>query len=107
MASSRKKDSSRNKNHSRKKDSFGGNLVSLNDLVRSDDYFDVLERWLELESEAERARLAQRRQIRKQVDVEKTGETIVRLKMVDHKTGLAGRFLNDLAKVGGLPLIHI
>lgn len=104
MASSRKKDSSRNKNHSRKKDSFGGNLVSLNDLVRSDDYFDVLERWLELESEAERARLAQRRQIRKQVDVEKTGETIVRLKMVDHKTGLAGRFLIDLAKLGGGPL---
>ena len=59
---------------------------------------------MELESEAERARLARRKQIRNQADVEKTGETIVRLKMTDHKTGLAGRFLIDLAKPGGQPL---
>ena len=90
------------RNHS--KGEFGGHLVSLDHLPNADDYFDVLENWLQLESEAERARLARRRQIRKQVDVEKTGETIVRLQMTDHKTGLAGRFLIDLAKPSGQAL---
>ena len=80
--------------------SFGGSLVSLNDLTNPDPYFDTLEKWLELESEAERARLAQRRQMRNQANVEKSGETIVRLKLSDHKTGLAGRFLIDLVKPG-------
>ncbi len=38
--------------------------------------------------------------------MEKTGETLVRLQIADHKTGLAGRFLIDLIKPGGptLPL---
>ncbi len=80
--------------------SFGDQFVSLDDIHSADDYFDVLERWLDLESDAERARLARRRQIRSQTHVEKTGETIVRLRMTDHKTGLAGRFLIDLAKPG-------
>ena len=83
-----------------KNNSFGGSLVALDDLRTADDYFDVLERWLDLESEAERARLARRRQNRNQADVEKTGETIVNLQMTDHKTGLAGRILIDLAKPG-------
>ncbi len=51
--------------------------INLDDLASSDQYFDVLERWLELESEAERMRMARRRQMRAQADVEKTGETIV------------------------------
>ncbi len=78
----------------------------LHNIVSPDQYFDVLERWLELESEAERARMARRRQIRSQTDVEKTGETLVRLQIADHKTGLAGRLLIDLAKPGSetLPL---
>jgi superfamily I DNA and/or RNA helicase len=78
----------------------------LHNIVSADQYFDVLARWLDLESEAERARLARRRQIRKQADVEKTGETLVRMQIADHKTGLAGRFLIDLIKPGGptLPL---
>ncbi len=84
--------------------SFAGGLIALDDLASSDDYFDVLEHWLDLESDAERARLARRRQIRSQSDVEKTGETIVRLQISDHKTGLAGRLLIDLAKPGGQPL---
>ena len=37
-----------------------------------DDYFDELDRWLELEAKAERERLARRRQIRAQTEVEKT-----------------------------------
>jgi ATP-dependent RNA/DNA helicase IGHMBP2 len=78
--------------------------ISLDDLSSTDDYFDVLQRWLQWESDAERARLARRRQIRSQSDVEKTGETIVRLQMSDHHTGLAGRFLIDLCKPAGMPL---
>ncbi len=78
----------------------------LYNIVSADQYFDVLQRWLDLESEAERARLARRRQIRSQTDVEKTGETLVRLQITDQRTGLAGRLLIDLAKPGGesLPL---
>ena len=73
-------------------------------LVSIDDYFDELERWLELESEAERERLARRRKIRSQADVERTGETLVRMRLFDHQTGLAGRLLLDFTKPGGEPL---
>ncbi len=78
----------------------------LHNIVSADQYFEVLERWLDLESEAERARMARRRQIRSQTGVEKTGETLVRLQIADHSTGLAGRYLIDLSKPGGetLPL---
>ena len=78
--------------------------IALDDLASSDDYFDLLERWLEWESEAERARLARRRQTRSQADVEKTGETLVRMEIADHRTGLAGRFLIDFSKPDGAPL---
>ncbi len=75
--------------------------ASLDHLASIDDYFDELGRWLELESEAERERLARRRQIRAQADVERTGETLVRMRLVDHQTGLAGRLLLDFTKPGG------
>lgn len=79
---------------------------SIDQIASTDDYFDALARWLELESEAERERLARRRQIRSQTDVERTGETLVQLRMSDHRTGLAGRLLLDFVKPGGnqLPL---
>ena len=86
------------------KSSASRNQSRLDGITDNDQYFDTLSHWLELESEAERARLARRRQIRDQTDVEKTGETIVRLQMTDHKTGLAGRFLLDFAKPSGQPL---
>ena len=66
-----------------------------------DAYFDTLGVWLDLEAEAERERLAQRRQIREQTHVERTGETIVGLSMSDHQTGLAGRLLLDFVKSSG------
>ena len=71
-----------------------------------DRYFDELGYWLELEGEAERDRMAQRRKIRSQTHVEKTGETIIGLQMQDHQTGLAGRLLLDFCKPGdqGLPM---
>lgn len=75
--------------------------VSLDQITSTDHYFDELGRWLELESEAERERLARRRQIRSQADVERTGETLVRMRLVDHRTGLAGRLLLDFTKPGG------
>ncbi|WP_146578054.1 AAA domain-containing protein [Neorhodopirellula pilleata] len=69
-----------------------------------DDYFDQLHVWLDLEADAERARLARLRQIRSQRDVESTGQAIVGLDLVDYHTGLAGRYLLDLAKPGGREL---
>ncbi len=69
-----------------------------------DAYFDTLADWLEREAEAERERLARRRQIRDQTHVEKTGESLVRMNLHDHNTGLAGRLLLDFAKSGGQPL---
>jgi superfamily I DNA and/or RNA helicase len=75
--------------------------VPLDQLTSTDAYFDELGRWLELESEAERERLARRRQIRSQTDVENTGETLVRMQLTDNQTGLAGRLLLDFSKPGG------
>lgn len=69
-----------------------------------EDYFEQLAIWLDLEAEAERARLAKLRQIRSQRDVESTGQAIVGLDMVDYHTGLAGRYLLDFAKPGGKDL---
>lgn len=80
-----------------------------NESTSLDQYFDTLGDWLELEAEAERARLARRRQMRLQADAEKTGETLVRMQMVDHQTGLAGRWLLDFCKPSGesLPLTRL
>lgn len=71
-----------------------------------DCYFDELGYWLELEGEAEQERMARRRKIRSQTHVEKTGETIIGLQMLDHQTGLAGRLLLDFSKPDdqGLPM---
>ncbi|TWU34952.1 AAA domain-containing protein [Novipirellula artificiosorum] len=80
---------------------FGGGLKVLQDSTSPEDYFEILGHWLDLEGEAERARLARRRQIRSQRDVESTGETLVSMRMNDHQTGLAGRLLLDFAKPNG------
>lgn len=79
-------------------------VVASDPLASPDHYFDVLARWLDLEAEAERARLARRRQVRNQRDVERTGETIVNLLMSDNHIGLAGRYLLEFAKPGDQPL---
>lgn len=75
--------------------------IDLDALGSVDAYFDELARWLDLEAVAERERMARRRQLRSQRDVERTGEALVRLQLVDHQTGLAGRLLLDFAKPGG------
>lgn len=63
-----------------------------------DNYFAQLTIWLDLEAEAERERLAMRRQMKSREDVERTGESIVGLELTDTHTGLAGRYLLDMAK---------
>ena len=68
------------------------------------DYFDQLALWLDLEADAERARLARLRQIRSERDVESTGQAVVGLDLIDYHTGLAGRYLLDLAKPAGQQL---
>jgi superfamily I DNA and/or RNA helicase len=74
------------------------------DQLSVDDYFDVLASWLDLEGDAERDRMARRRQLRNSRDAEQTGETLLGLLLQDHQTGLAGRFLFDFSKFGGKPL---
>ncbi len=69
-----------------------------------DQYFDVLQRWLALEGAAERQRMADRRHLKASGDAERSGETIVNLRLADHRIGLAGRLLLDLVKLGNLPL---
>lgn len=63
-----------------------------------DAYFAQLQRWLAMEGDAERQRMADRRQLQRSGDAERTGETIVNLQLSDHRTGLAGRLLLDLIK---------
>lgn len=64
----------------------------------AEGYFDQLQRWLEMEGAAERQRLADRRLRKRTGNPERTGETIVNLRLVDHRVGLAGRNLIDFAK---------
>ncbi len=64
----------------------------------ADHYFDRLLRWLELESDAERARLAVRRSAMQSGDAERTGETLIDLRLSDHRIGLGGRYLVSFRK---------
>ena len=67
----------------------------------SPGYYQQLEKWLSMEGEAERERLAARRQLKSRADAERTGETLIGLKLIDLRTGLAGRLLLDFVKIGG------
>ena len=57
-----------------------------------------MHRWLEMEGEAERERLAQRRKAQSSDTAERTGETLLDLVIRTHTTGLGGRYLISLAK---------
>lgn len=69
-----------------------------------DAYFAQLQRWMAMEGDAERERLAARRKLERQGDAERTGESIVNLQLADHRTGLAGRILLEMVKVNGARL---
>ncbi|XZE54119.1 AAA domain-containing protein [Planctomycetaceae bacterium SH139] len=92
-------------NRGRRAEFGAGILTSQKGSVETADvYFKRMAEWLDLEAEAERARLARRRQIRNQRDVERTGEALIRLDLIDHKIGLGGRYLLDFAKPAEAPL---
>ncbi|MFO0941448.1 MAG: AAA domain-containing protein [Pirellulales bacterium] len=57
-----------------------------------------MRQWLELEAQAERERLAVRRQQRGNKDAEKYGETLVDLVISDHRSGLGGFSLITFVK---------
>lgn len=61
-------------------------------------YFEKLRYCLQLESDAERARLAERRQRRGDKNAEKHGEALIDLAIEDYRTGLGGRYLLSLVK---------
>ncbi len=63
-----------------------------------DQYFDLLERWLAMEGEAERQRMAQRGLAKRSGDPERSGETLVNLRRSDDHPGLGGRHLIEFAK---------
>ena len=62
------------------------------------DYFELMARWLDMESIAEAQRFAERRRRADPGDLEKSGETLVRMVVRDHETGLGGRFLLTFGK---------
>lgn len=62
------------------------------------EHFDLLADCIQLESEAEAKRLVERRKRIHGRDEEKSGETIVRLVIVDSEPTLGGRYLVTLAK---------
>jgi ATP-dependent RNA/DNA helicase IGHMBP2 len=76
----------------------GVSVIKPPHVATPDEYFDRLLRWLALESDAERARLAQRRALGGGQDAERTGETLVDLVLADHRIGLGGRYLLSYRK---------
>ncbi len=64
----------------------------------SKKHFAQLRTWIDMESEAERQRMAERRKRRNAADAERRGETLLDLAIIDHDTGLGGRFLVTFAK---------
>ena len=61
-------------------------------------HFKQLREWLDMESEAERKRMIERRKIRSQKNAEARGDTLVDLVITDHRMGLGGRFLVTFVK---------
>ena len=69
----------------------------------SDQYFECWSRFLKLESDAERGRLAQRRETRKargmsDRSIEAQGDTLMHMVISDHRTGLGGRVIATFVK---------
>ena len=62
------------------------------------EHFKQLRTWLDMESDAERKRMIERRKIRSQKNAEARGDTLVDLVISDHRMGLGGRFLVTFVK---------
>jgi superfamily I DNA and/or RNA helicase len=63
-----------------------------------DNHFQRLTNWLDMESEAERKQIDERRQGRTKADAEKSGETLLDLAITEQKPDLGGRTLLTLVK---------
>ncbi len=61
-------------------------------------HFDRFRQLLEMEGEAERQRLEERRKTRSPAEAERGGETLIDLVIRSHTTGLGGRYLLTLQK---------
>lgn len=61
-------------------------------------HFDQFRTWLEMEGQAERERMEERRKIRNSADAERGGETLLGMAIRTHTTGLGGRYLITLEK---------
>ena len=66
--------------------------------LRADQHFSRMRRWLEMEGQAERDRLDERRRTQSSTTAERSGETLLDLVVRSHTTGLGGRYLLTLAK---------
>lgn len=73
-------------------------MNSPRDTLDAHQHFANLRRWLELEGEAERLRLEERRKIQSTTRAERSGETLLDLIVSSHTTGLGGRYLLTLQK---------
>ncbi len=61
-------------------------------------HFQQLRTWLDMESEAERIRMQERRRSRSHTNAELRGETLLDLVVSDERTGLGGRYLATFVK---------
>lgn len=66
--------------------------------LRPDEHFENLRRWLEMEGEAEKERLEERRKIQSSSQAERSGETLLDMVVKTHASGLGGRYLLTLQK---------
>lgn len=66
--------------------------------IRAEEHFAAFGRWLEMESEAERDRLEERRKIKSSAQAERGGETLLDMVVRGHTSGLGGRYLLTLQK---------
>ena len=66
--------------------------------LQCEQHFDALRQWLDMEGEAERQRLDERRKVQSSSDAERRGETLLDLEIRTHSTGLGGRYLLTLQK---------
>lgn len=66
--------------------------------IRAEEHFNNLRRWLDMEGEAERERLEERRNLRSSAQAERGGETLLGLIIASHGSGLGGRYLLNLKK---------
>jgi len=64
-------------------------------------HFNNLRRWLEMEGDAERERLEERRKIQSSAEAERRGETLLDMVVDSHASGLGGRYLLKLKKRRG------